>query len=363
MRLLFLGWLFSLLLFANQESNETNSSSITQNVLYLSYEATPSRVIEGEIFSITLKVISVINDFEDIEYQLSNYSDIELLNDGIPIRETHDKFFYDTFYFYATGTNVYLPDIVATIRDYYGHNYKPAFLKGKKIEAIRLNPREDFCNVIAKDLTLQSYKTTTYDATHNIVVFLVTAKQAMLKNFYLKNIFKQGFESLHDTIDSSKMIYYAVIDKKVETLSFSYFNSVKNRYISLSIPIIVEDDSVTTQSDLNPQDQSKRNIKMLLAAGVIFFGVVMLLWRQRYIYILFIVLPALYIAMLFIPQKSICLKEGSKITILPLQNSTIFEITDRKKEFTKIGSSRNYIKIELDNHKIGWVRDEDLCTY
>ena len=334
-----------------------------QKVLYLNYINIPKRVIKGEIFSVTIKTLAVIPDFEDIEYSLANAKDVAILNDAIPYRKEGEHFFLDTFYFQATGTNVRLPDITATIKDYFGTSYKPTTLKGKPIEAIELNPREDFCNIIAKDLVIKRYKTTAYDDTHNIVVFVAEAKQTFLKDFHLHNVYAQGFESLSDSIESSRMIYYAVIDKKEENLLFSYFNILKNDYITLNIPIIVEDDSVTTQSDLKPKDNSKKRIKMFIAAAVILVGVIMLLWRQRYIYILLIIFPGIYLVYLMIPEERVCIKANSKIRILPLENGTVFQVSDRELHLDKIGQTKGFVKVELHNKKIGWVKNEDLCTH
>ena len=344
-----------------QEGQET--APVVQKVLYLSYVDVPKRVIKGELFSITIKTFSVVQDFDNIEYSFSGEKGVEILNDGIPKSEIEGHAYLDTFYFKATSANIRLPDITATLNDASGNIYPQATLKAVPIEAIALNPRKDFCNIVAKTFAIKHYKTTSYDATHNIVVFSATAIQTFLKDFHLNGVASQGFESLDDTIESSKMIYYAVIDKKQENLPFSYFNTIKNDYIKLNIPIIVEEDSVVTQSDLKPKDNSKKQIKLFIALSVILFGVVMLLWRQRYFYIVFIAFPAIYVVFLLMPEKKVCVKEDSKIRILPLENGTVFEVTTSRMKLEKIGKTKGFVKVELPNKKIGWVKDEDTCSY
>lgn len=367
-RLFFVLLLWSALLFGTDtgkyaQKNEQNTPTLQQKVLYLSYVEVPKRVIKGEVFSITVKTFTVIEDFEDIEYTLSKSSGIEILNDGIPYRKTIEHAFLDTFYFKAVSGDIRLPDITATLKDSFGTIYPPVTLKAQSVDTVTLNPRANYCNIVAKDFTLNRYKTTPYDATHNIVVFSASAKQTLLRDFYLPNIALQGFESLKDTIESSKMIYYAVIDAKKENLLFSYFNTLKNDYIDLDIPIIVDDDRVSTQSDLTPKDNSKKRLKLFIAAGIVFFGVVMLLLRQRYGYIIFIVIPAIYIVMLLLPEKRVCVRPQTKIRILPLENGTIFEVTDKKMFLQKKGETKGFVKVELSNKKIGWVKDEDICTH
>ena len=349
-------------LFASNETKPDSANEVQKKVLYLNYVELPKRLIKGELFSVTIRTLSVIKDFEDIEYRLFNAKDVQILNGGIPYRQEKEHAFYDTFWFRATGTHVKLPDIEATLVDYFATPYRKTILRGKRIETIKLNPRKDFCNIIAKDFVIKNYKTTTYDDTHNIVVFVAQAKETFLKDFHLPHAISQGFESLNDNIDLSRMIYYAVIDKKIENLLFSYFNLEKNDFVTLGIPIIVQEDRVATQSDLKPKDNSKKRFKLFAAAGVIFLGVVLLLWRGRYIYIALIVLPAFYIFYLLIPQEKICIKENTKIKILPLENGTVFEITKHPVKLTKIGETKGYVKIELPNKKIGWISNEDLCA-
>jgi hypothetical protein len=346
---------------ALQENNTSLPQQVLPKVLYLHYDYIPKRVIVGEVFFIRLKVLSTLPTTNTIDYIFSNAANIEALNEKAPLRKKEGKFFYDTFYFKATAPHVRLPDIEANIVS-YTQNFAPTKLMGKEIETIQLNPKPDFCNIIARSFALTRYKTTTYDQEHNIVIFEATAQQTFLSDFHLNKAVSQGFESLRDTIELSKMTYFAVIDKKEENLLFSYFNTIQNNYVTLSIPIIVQEDKVTTQSDLKPQDQSKEKIKLLIAAAIITIGIIMLLWRKKYIYAIIIIVPAVYIILALMPKEQICIKKGTKIHILPLDNSTIFEVTNKRIYLTKIGSTKNFFKVELENEKIGWIKNENTCS-
>jgi hypothetical protein len=371
-RSLLLFVLFLVTLFAEDFTiNDINNSNIRvikeqpkQKVLYLSYKEEPKRVIKGEIFSVTLKIISTTNDFDDIEYQLSNYRGLKPLNDSVPIRGIESKYLYDTFYFLATSSNrVKLPDFTAKLITPYENNFKETTLLGKKIETISLNPKKDFANIIANNFEVSEYKTTSYDNNHNIVVFVATAQNSDIKKFHVNNVCKQGIESVNESIFNSKIIYYVIIDKNIETLSFSYFNLLKNKFITINIPIIVQDDSVTTQSDLKPRDQSKEQIKMAIAAIVALIAFIVILWRRKYIYLIFIIIPLIYIAYLSMPAKEVCIKKTSNIYLLPMKNGTIFETTQQTLHLQKEGSTKGFTKVKLQNNKIGWIKNEDICSY
>ena len=372
MRLFFVVLVLLSTLFANDDTNistqnnETNQNILQskplENVLYLSYKDVPSRVIKGEIFSLTIKALSTIEKFTDITYELSELQGLKLLS-YFPLREEDDKYYYETFYFLVTDDNAKLPSITGTLLDYEENVYKKAILKPKNIEVVALNPKKDFSNIIAKSFELIEYKTTSYDDQHNIVVFVATAIQSDIASFKLQNIFKQGIESVVESYFDSKITYYAIIDKKIQKFSFSYFNTLKNKFLPIEIPIIVDDDSVTTQSDLKPKDQSRERLKILIAAGISVFAFIIILWRKKYIYLIFVFLPLAYIAYIATPSKEICIKQGSNITLLPVLNGTIFEVTPSRYYLQKEGSIKGFTKVKLKNSKIGWVKNEDICSH
>jgi len=347
MRLLFLTLVFITSLFA-------------QKVLYVNYDKTPERVIKGEIFTVTLKTLSTVKNFQSIQYHFSNHPGLKIL-DTRPTREEKGKFFYDSFHMLVTSKYARLPDIDVSIVT--NKHYEPTFVKGQKLNVISLNPKKDFSNIIANSFQLQEYKTTSYDKTHNIIVFVATAKNANLKAMHFKHVYKQGMESISNSYNNSKITYFVVIDKRLEYFTFSYFNLLKNNYVKVSIPIIVDDDSVTTQSDLKPRDQSHDTIKMYIALTIAIFGLILIFFQRKYIYLVFVFIPLGYILYLNIPEQDVCIKKGANIYLLPVENGTIFETTQTEYHLPKEGSVTNFTKVKLQNEKIGWVKNEDTCTY
>lgn len=326
----------------------------------MSYDEIPKRVIKGEIFPVTYKTLSTVKNFNDVLYEFSSQTGVKVLDEA-PTRVQKGKYYFDTFHMQATQTDAKLPDVEAFLMA--PKDYNSTILKGEKLNVITLNPSKIFSNIIANNFSIQEYKTTVYDNTHNIVIFVATAKNSDLEEIHFSTVYKQGLESISGDYNDAKITYFVIIDKKLENFTFSYFNLLKNDYVLVTIPIIVNDDSVTTQSDLRPRDQSHDTIKMYVAAAIAFIGFILVLLRRKYFYLLLIIIPLVYIIYLSIPQKSICIKEGTQIYLLPVENSTIFETTKTKYYLTKEGEVQNFIKVKLTNDKIGWVKNEDTCAY
>lgn len=336
------------------------SSLIANKVIYFSYDKVPARVVKGEIFPITLKTLSTVENFYDINYSFSNYSGIDILT-SVAQREKKGKYFYDTFYLLSTQKHSKLPDIEASL--IAEHEYNSTKILGNTLNTIELNPKENFSNIIANNLEIVEYKTTSYDEKHNIVVFVASASNADITAMHFSNVLKQGIESATESYLESRITYFLVIDKKIEFFSFTYFNLLKNKFSHLSIPIIVDDDSVTTQSDLKPKDHSHEALKIEIAAVIALLALIFTLVRRKFVYVIFIIIPLIYISLLALPEKEICIKEGSNIYLLPVSNGTIFETTSSDYYLQKEGSVKKFIKVKLKNQKIGWVRNEDICSY
>ena len=344
---LFLTLLFITSLFANK-------------VIYLSYDEIPKRVIKGAVFSITYKNLSTVKNFDDVLYEFSNHQGLEIL-DKAPQRVKRGKYYFDTFHMQVSQNSARLPDVEAFLMA--PKDYNSTTLQGRELNVITLNPDDKFSNVIANNFTIEQYKTTVYDNTHNIVIFVASAQNSNIEKIHFNNVYKQGKESLSGNYADAKITYFVIIDKKMENFSFSYFNLLKNDYTLITIPIIVHDDSVTTQSDLRPRDQSHDKLKMYIAATIALIGFLLVLLRHKFFYLLFIIFPLIYIIYLSIPQENICIKEGTKIYLLPMENATIFETTPTQYHLTKEGQVQNFIKVKLTNNKIGWVKNEDTCSY
>lgn len=364
MKLQFSLFFLLLLLFplhANSEyAYSDEQEELKQKVLYLNYESLPKRLIKGEKFSITYKVLSTDTSFDDLVYKFDNYYGLEILNRE-PIRRVEQYYYFDTFEFIASGKKLRTPDVTLYLQfnGYYKSN--PTTIEGKHIPVISLNGDKRFSNIIADDFTLKNYKTTSYDNRSNVIVFSASATNCDLQSIKFQNIDKQGIESFDTNNSVSNITYYAIINKKLDTFEFTYYNLQENKFKSVVIPILVDDDSVSTQSDLKPTQNKQKIIKLIVASALLFLAVLAFVLFRKYSLFLFIVPSIIYIVYNFIPLETICAKRNADLLLLPMEGGTIMTKLERKESFEVLNSVGEFYKIKYNN-KIGWIHNENLCS-
>jgi len=235
-------------------------------------------------------------------------------------------------------------------------------LAGKKIETLDLHPDESYCGVLADYMQITEYKTTRYDGNNNIVIFSITAKMANLNNFVLKNSYKQGIETISGKLPESVATFYAIIPSFMQNLKFTYFNLESEKFEKLLIPIIVSDDSVVTQTDLNPYETSNTPLKAGISAFFAFLFLLLFKFRKKKKYLFLAAISISAVIYLYMPTGKVCVRSGSEIYLLPMHNGTVFRTTQTKKEFDKIKRLDDFVKVKLENKKIGWIHYENICS-
>jgi len=331
-------------------------------IVYLSYSSVPNKIINGEIFAVTIKSLSTDSNYQDISFTFENGSHIVLIDDKTT-QTKEGNYFYDTFYFQVTGSSATLPNIVATASDDAQGTYPTTTtLKGQTLNVITLNPRSDFSNVIAEEFNLLTHKITSYDKNNNIVLFTATATRSDLSRMKMKDVTKQGIESIDNSFMSPKITYYAIIKKGVQSFDFTYYNLKNQTFEKISIPIIVDDDKVTTMSDLDPKDQQFTGLKLAITIIFLLILFALIMWKKKYKFLVILILPIAYLVYLMKPADSMCVKQGSSVYLLPLTNGTIFEKTTSQENLEIEGESGNFTKVKLSSDKIGWIKNEDACS-
>ncbi len=345
----------------NSAEEPGNINSLFSGVgsgLTMQFKNLPSHPYIGEIIAVTVKLTPVDVASGNLEYTLQNEQGIRIFSET-PRRSVKDDGVYDTFYFLVQSTEIRLPDITATIAA-SGASSDP--LIGTALAASPLTPPSSFANVLADKFTIVNYKTTAYDQDNNIVIFTVKASRCNIGNFSLANAIKQGFESKLPNVGESQMTYYAIIPNTEQSLTFSYFNLQKQRYESLAIPIVVDDDTVSTQGDLSPTDERHTGLKVGAAAVVGSILIALYYWRRQKYYLIASVLPMFYVVFALLPNQQICVKKDAPVYLLPMNHGTVFEMTLEEEHLQAEKEVGDFIKVHLNENKVGWINKRDLCS-
>ncbi len=338
-----------------------NVPSISQGArggIALKLSSIPTHLHIGEIFPVTLKVTPIDVASGNIEYSLQGEEGIRIFSQT-PVRSVREDGVYDTFYFLVQSDTVRIPDMAAMVTS--TGEVSPT-LEGMVLSASPLSPPATYANVLADSFKVIDYKTTAYNQTSNIVVFTVKAKRCNIATFSLANVLSQGFESKLPNVDESVMTYYAIIPNNVKTLDFTIFNLTKNRYESISIPIVVDDDAVSTQSDLSPTDFRHTELKVGAALLLAAISIGIYFWRRSRWYLYFAVLPLLYVVMVFLPNSTVCVRKGAPVYLLPITHGTVFETTQKEEKLEIENTVGDFVKVRLENEKVGWVNEHDRCS-
>jgi len=340
-----------------KDSVDTPIKESDEQLIYLSVINMPKKVYVGQVFTLTLKVMSLEKNQLYTVY-LENESNITVVSE--PSDMMPKTINYLTYAFKATSTGAKLPDFVLYYNDIPEKEYR---LSGTLLKTVLLNPPKNFCGVLAKNIQLINYQASTYTEDTNLLALQLNISYGNYDDFHLPNSNNQGIDTHSGDLNRTTLLYYAIYPLDVEKVEFTYFNLHKNRYEKFSIPIIVKRSSVSTQSSLDPQASEFTKFKIFATIFLIIIWLILWIRRKKLVYPILIILSVSYLVTYLIPLKSICIKSGTTLYLLPTKQSTPVVNIYQKTEAKEMNRYGNYVKIQLQNNIIGWVKDESICTY
>lgn len=206
--------------------------------------------------------------------------------------------------------------------------------------AIYAKPHPLLSSTYAKDLHISSYQVSQYNANQNIVTI--------------------NFEALESNLENKTVSIKVPSD--VKTLEFTYYNTTSKKNVELSIQTVMIDSTVSTQSEIHPKKNTLLQMKKysLLLLSLAF--VVLFIKTKKIKFMVVSVILLMITIIFYIPFKTICIKNGSEIFLLPTKNSTIIKRFETRFKTTQLGQYEDYSKIEYDDGFIGWIKNENICN-
>lgn len=342
--------------------NTIEDSSKEKNI-YLSYKAFPQKIFKNQRFEITLKAIITAEDYDKIETRFINSQNMNVLNPESPWIELEDKTFENTFYFKAYEDSFVMPTFQVAI-----------FKNLEFIEVENILPQEvsfseigknidNFSSVIAKELVINAHKTKQYNNDELITIMDINAVESNLEDFTIKGVQEQGISKIDDNYPEQNLLYYLVLPVHTKKLDFSYYNSYEKKFVTIKIPIVLENELVSTQTDLNPNKSNILFYKRVALGALFVIFLIIYIWKRKKIYLILTLVSCVGLLIYSIPNKTSILKKDSYVYILPTKKSTIFQKTD-KDYIVEVSIKRgDFVKIIVeqgDKSMIGWVKQHDL---
>jgi len=313
------------------------------------YSYMPKKVYQNQLFPVT---IVGANDTPTLTFDTTS-SVQPLFREPLEVKNGNDTFY--TFYFKAGNVDVRIP------RLFISSSMDEISLDAHRILLDRLKPTEHFSNVLAADLKLKGQQVSNYDEKNHIVTLTLEAYEANIEDMALKNISEFGVEHIKRNNAKVTAEFYAVLPRAQKELEFSYFNTIKKRYMTLKIPVEVADSSVTTQSDLNPKVDAFERLKRYTLIAFSFFFLLMFMWKRDFFYLVLGVISIITLLTFYIPHKQICVKQGAPLYIIPTSTSTIGTRIEANLDTMLLGEHGEFKKVEYKKGIIGWIKNEDIC--
>lgn len=329
--------------------------------LYLSYKEIPDNVYKNQRFEIVVKALITTDNFTNLTTTFSNSSNIELLNENSTWKKISNDTYENSYFFKVKNGNFKLPNIEVNL---WNDNLlvDSSQLSSSLVRYSDIGKSDErYSNVIADNIILKAYKTKQYNNTSALTIIDIDAINSNLEDFKLKNVEEQGLSNLKEWEDIQNLVYYFVTPIYQKNLIFTYYNTKTNSFKDVKIPLILQNELVSTQTDLNPNDSTFEKYKKIAAIIVFVIFLIIFIWK-RYKIILFLTIVSLITAIIYnLPNSKGVVKPDSFVYILPTKNSTIFFKVNKEEKVEVLQTKNGFIKVlGEDNGFIGWIKEDSF---
>lgn len=353
---------------ANINQNEdmgdegANDEFVATSDLVLSVSEYKKSYFVGEVFKLDITAKTAQNTDFDFNISFNKNDSLEFLNPGAKWYKTAANTYQTSLYFEARDSNAIFEGLEVSLL----RNKKPFQSANLVLEPIsfkKVSANAHYSGIVADSLSAKNARTRYFDDKNLVMVVELSAQNANLRNFKLKDndILQQRIDSLNGDFNKSSALYSAVFAPSKKSFEFSYFNLAQNKLESITLPLVIEEESpISTQSDLNPKNNDLNFYKQ---AGMwvltLIFAFIFVFKRN----LIFLALAIIIFALSFLfntKNQIITLKAGTNAKLLPTSNSTYFYTSQNSEEVEVLGKRKEYLKVLFNNGKIGWVNKNDI---
>lgn len=331
--------------------------------LYLSYNKIPTNVYKNQKFEVIVKALITTGSFDELATTFTNSSNITILNANNPWKKISNDTYENSYYFKVKQGSFKFPDISVRLMN-SGALIDVSELQAPVIRYSDIAKGDDrFSGVIADEFILKAYKTKQYNNKEALTIIDVDAINSNLEDFKIKDIDEQGISNIKDYEEKENLVYYFVTPIYKKKVVITYYNSKTKSFKDVTIPLILQNELVSTQTDLNPNDSSFERYKKIALLICFILFLLLFIWKRKklllIISLVFFVLSIVY----FLPNSRGIVKKDSFVYILPTKNSTIFFKLENAQKVEILEKKNGFMKVlGLDSDFIGWIKEESFGT-
>ncbi|MCW1360401.1 SH3 domain-containing protein [Campylobacter sp. US33a] len=332
---------------------------IPSGVLALNVQDYKTSVLVDEVFAIVLNAQTNENTDFDFLVELEKTDDLIFLNPDLKWIKNGNTY-TATLWFQAKTSNANLSKI-SVFLSRNKEVFQEASLLINPIKFEKVDSDKNYSHIVADSLNVGKVKTSYFDDKNVIMMVELNATNANLQNFNIANITKQGIENFKGDYNASSAFYFAVFSPSKSNFEFSYFNTQTMKLETINLKVEISEESISTQSDLNPRSNSLVFYKQIALWILTFICIAIFIFKKKFIILGLGIIFLIWSFLINSNTQTAILKANSRAKILPTSQSTYF-YTNTQEERVEILNTRdnNYTKVIFSNGKIGWVENENL---
>ena len=331
--------------------------------LYLSYKKIPDQVYKNQKIEVVVKRLITTNDFDSLSTTFSNSSNVTILNSNSSWRKISNDTYENSYYFKLKGANFRLPNISVKLLS-SGSIIDESSLSTPTIRYSDVGTGDTrFSGAIADKFILKAYKTKQYNNKEALTIIDIDALNSNLEDFKLQGITEQGISNIKDEGNKQNLVYYFVTPIYEKKVVFTYYNLATKSFKDVTIPLILQNELVSTQTDLNPNDSNFEKYKKIFVIIVFVLFLILYIIKRNRILLILTIISFITAIMYNLPNSKGVVKKDSYVYILPTKNSTIFFKVENNQNVEILQRKNGFIKVlGNDSNFIGWIKEESFGT-
>ncbi len=360
-------WLTALLVLWGESSplasdhneSDVNASAPHERLIFTKNLELPETVYKNQIVLVHIDAIIAEDIFDTINTEFLDFYGIEVLTDKPVWYLKELNTFTLSYYIKITANYFKLPDLgISVTLD--GRVLDRIVEPGTKLRAKDVKDNDHYSGVVANTLKLTNHKIDKYDDENNIFVLELEGESANLEAFSLPFVTEEGLDWVKSEVPHSKAFYYGILPNKTERIFFNYFQPETGNFQRIDVVFDFSKfgQKTSTQIEINPNKKSFPYLKVMLLVALILLFAMLYFWRRHYGYLVVALIIAAW-TVYDLRDKTVRIKPGSAVYLLPTKNSSVFFETDRVVETEMIKKRHGYYKILLPDNTIGWVKEEN----